>query len=267
MEENIRRLCNIANNIFISESMSNYYKFKYLPQWLNSKGKYFQRERREFEQNKNLNFMTFKRSSLVYVDFGVNVGYELSGHHFAIILNKKDNPKNGVLSVIPISSKQKNNYVPVGSVIEDAAISIIVERAAVTFEKLLTVIHLSAEKKIVNLDILEKENDFLFELAIKNKMDEQTLRQNEKKYKLYFSDIDSLNMHMEKIQKEIESYEKIKTIYSKYNKNSFAMANNIQTISKRRIKRLDNLDLSGELRVPSYVMEEIDKTIISSFTK
>ncbi|HAP8019376.1 TPA: type II toxin-antitoxin system PemK/MazF family toxin, partial [Enterococcus faecium] len=59
----------------------------------------------------NKNYRVYKRGTIVYVDFGVNVGYELSGNHFAIVLNNKDNSKNGVVCVVPISSKKKSNYV------------------------------------------------------------------------------------------------------------------------------------------------------------
>ena len=36
----------------------------------------------------NKNYRVYKRGTIVYVDFGVNVGYELSGNHFAIVLTE-----------------------------------------------------------------------------------------------------------------------------------------------------------------------------------
>ena len=42
------------------------------------------------------------------INFGTNVGYELSGNHFAVVINQDDNYRNGVVTVIPLTSKEKN---------------------------------------------------------------------------------------------------------------------------------------------------------------
>ena len=39
------------------------------------------------------------------MDFGVSLGSEMSQVHFAIVLNNYDNPKNNILTVIPLTSK------------------------------------------------------------------------------------------------------------------------------------------------------------------
>lgn len=50
---------------------------------------------------------TFKRGNIVKVNLGFNVGNELGGLHYCIVLNKNDSPKNGTLNVIPLTSKNK----------------------------------------------------------------------------------------------------------------------------------------------------------------
>lgn len=50
-------------------------------------------------------YKTYKRGTIIRADFGVNIGSEMSQVHFAIVLNNYDNPKNNVLTVIPLTSK------------------------------------------------------------------------------------------------------------------------------------------------------------------
>lgn len=45
-----------------------------------------------------------KRGSIVYADFGFNVGREYGGLHYAIVLNKKDARSNHLLHVLPLTS-------------------------------------------------------------------------------------------------------------------------------------------------------------------
>jgi len=42
------------------------------------------------------------------VNLGFNIGNELGGLHYCIVLNKYDNLKNGALNVIPLTSRKDN---------------------------------------------------------------------------------------------------------------------------------------------------------------
>lgn len=53
----------------------------------------------------------YKQWSIVEVNFGFNVGVELGGRHYAIVLNKKDNKNNHSLLVLPLSSMKENKSV------------------------------------------------------------------------------------------------------------------------------------------------------------
>lgn len=63
----------------------------------------------------------YKRGSLIYVDFGVNVGGEFSGPHFAIVLNKNDNSRNEKLLVVPLTSKRGDHRVHLSDTISEAS--------------------------------------------------------------------------------------------------------------------------------------------------
>ncbi|AEC00324.1 type II toxin-antitoxin system PemK/MazF family toxin [Selenomonas sputigena] len=46
----------------------------------------------------------YKQREIILVDFGFNVGGEFGGRHYAVVLEKGNNPRSGVILVAPISS-------------------------------------------------------------------------------------------------------------------------------------------------------------------
>ena len=103
----------IKNNIKLDKSYLNYFdiinknlpfKFSYLDDWLLKSSKLLLKET---DNNKDtLRYKKYERGTIIKVDFGVNLGSEMSQVHFAIVLNNYDNPKNNILTVIPLTSKQ-----------------------------------------------------------------------------------------------------------------------------------------------------------------
>ena len=71
-----------------------------LSDWLVKWGLYLQNE---------LNFTTknlkaYKQREIILVDFGFNVGGEFGGRHYAVVLEKNNNPTSSVILVAPITS-------------------------------------------------------------------------------------------------------------------------------------------------------------------
>ena len=66
-------------------------------------------EERDFDTTK---MITFKRGNIIKANLGFNVGHELGGLHYCIVLDKFDNPKDGTLNVIPLTSKKDNKKYP-----------------------------------------------------------------------------------------------------------------------------------------------------------
>lgn len=62
-------------------------------------------------------FKRFGRGRIIKVRFGVNVGSEFSGDHFAIVISKNDTAYNPVLHVIPITSKKHRTCVDLGNIL------------------------------------------------------------------------------------------------------------------------------------------------------
>ena len=77
-----------------------------LAYWIYDFANYHDQER-EFDTTK---MITFKRGNIIKANLGFNVGHELGGLHYCIVLDKIDNPKNGTLNVIPLASKKNKKY-------------------------------------------------------------------------------------------------------------------------------------------------------------
>ena len=65
-----------------------------------------------------MKYQRYKRGQIVLADFSPSMGSEMRGKHFAIVLTKKDSPNNGVLTVVPLSSKEKSYYLNVGNIVQ-----------------------------------------------------------------------------------------------------------------------------------------------------
>ncbi|ASX21874.1 type II toxin-antitoxin system PemK/MazF family toxin [Lactiplantibacillus plantarum] len=79
-------------------------KFIHLPHWLNNVS---YRYKKEFDDDFPSGYYHYKRGTVIRVDFGVNMGSEFCGIHFAIVLDKKDNNHKRTLTVVPLTSKQR----------------------------------------------------------------------------------------------------------------------------------------------------------------
>lgn len=83
------------------------YKISHLlAYWINDYANYHDQEK-TFNTAK---LITFKRGDIIKVNLGFNVGHELGGLHYCVVLDKYDNPKNGTLNIIPLTSKKNKKY-------------------------------------------------------------------------------------------------------------------------------------------------------------
>lgn len=77
-----------------------------LAYWINDFANYHDEEK-TFDTRK---LITFKRGNIIKVNLGFNIGHELGGLHYCVVLDKYDNPKNGTLNIIPLTSKKNKKY-------------------------------------------------------------------------------------------------------------------------------------------------------------
>lgn len=91
-------------------------KFVKLDEWLEKESNIFENETKPRKRN----YPKFKRGQIIKVDFGINIGTELSHTHFAIVLNNDDTINNDNLTVIPITSKKGYKRIPLGKILQKA---------------------------------------------------------------------------------------------------------------------------------------------------
>ena len=112
--ENYLEICNLSKD-------AQNKKYQYLPYWKAKESKLLLRELKKPRRY----FNTYKRGTIVKIDFGVNLGCEFSQIHYAIVLRKKDNRLSETISVIPLTSKDKSYNLNIGNIMFDNAMKTI----------------------------------------------------------------------------------------------------------------------------------------------
>lgn len=84
--------------------LKEYKKSNLLAYWIKDFSNYHDNER--FFNPSSLKI--FKRGNVVKANLGFNVGNELGGLHYCVVINKNDNLYSGTLNVIPLSSAKEN---------------------------------------------------------------------------------------------------------------------------------------------------------------
>lgn len=175
-----------------------------------------------------MKYERYKRGQLVLADFSPQVGSETQGKHLAIVLTKNDSPNNGVLTVVPLSSKQKSYYLNLGSFLI-SSVKPYLDETMRSFKE-------DIEALDANL-IPSKANENMQELIDKT----------------------SYNM---------DEFLKIINIYTKMNKPSYAMVQNITTISKQRVlKPYNRYDPIKKAKVSNEILDKIEAEIKKLFFK
>lgn len=173
--------------------LAEYKKSDLLAYWFKDFARYHDEER-TFDTT---SLKTFKRGDIVKVNLGFNVGKELGGLHYCVVVNKNDNPYSGTLNVVPLSSakedKEYNNTTCID--LGDELFSLLSDK-------------LAKQEKILNsqITILNKE------IKLKDKT----------------VDIRGLIRSIDYIQKINEEIERMKH-------GSIAFVHQITTISKQRV--------------------------------
>lgn len=103
----------IACENFKEVKGSSKIKFSKLDKWLLKESQEF---KNETENIKSLYFK-YKRGQVLKIDFGVNIGTELSHTHFGIVLNDDDTRLTDNITVVPLTSKAGYRRVNLGKLV------------------------------------------------------------------------------------------------------------------------------------------------------
>lgn len=138
-----------------------YKKCDLLAYWINDFAVYHDEER-YFDISKS---GVFSRGDIIKVNLGFNVGNELGGLHYCVVLTKYDNTRNGTLNIIPLTSKKENKRYDSSSInLGNELYNIFQEKINREKRKLEQI--LTELEKIDNIPIgvqntIEKENKYI----------------------------------------------------------------------------------------------------------
>lgn len=221
-------------------------KFKYLPEWILFLSKQFYKE--AISKNKPV-YRTYRRGTLIYVKFGVNIGSKLSGNHFAVVLDKTDKTSKGTLTVVPLSSKPKKQYQQLHDRDDIFKLSCkyhVTNLSKYTQQEATKLKELSKDLGQMKKDIEEFKNkiknneNFNFKTTIKN------------------NEIETEEEFRSKINNHVKWFKK----YNKYrNKKSYACTNMIQTISKEKILSTTPYETAGNIQISEESLNLIEEKI------
>lgn len=110
--EAIKMMINYLDNCLEIDDNANIKKVNLISYWLKDYIKYI-----NDEKNFNpTNLKTYERGDIIKINLGFNIGSELGGLHYCVVIDKKNNRNSPVITVIPLSS-QKTDKINKNSII------------------------------------------------------------------------------------------------------------------------------------------------------
>lgn len=261
--ERFKKVLKKSNNL-------NHEKFKKLGTSINNTSFLFEKEINNSKKRSH-KYSAYKYGSIIMVNFGTNIGDEICGNHFAIVLTNNDNPYNSVLTVLPLSSKNKPNRVSLGELVSNKVNDDLCEK----IEKL------HEDKKIIylkrvhdNSNIINCLNGYGQQLTIESS-DTEIETSIKSVLSCYSSDTTSKlqelihikNNHEAEYNQLLKNSDKILDLikyYTSKNRITYAIIDQIHSISKYKVlKPLNELDPISKLLVDAKTMLYIEHSIIN----
>lgn len=236
----------------VHSTFKNNNKFRFLPNWLEKESNLFLSE----TQNTSKSYNVLKRGSLIFVDFGINIGSELSNRHWAVVLNKNDSPKSRNLTVLPISSKEKKFSVMIDEVIQQKSkrfLLPILDKIGFDYFSIIPY----ALTEITPFDLGSAEEiyqEFLIQYG--------DAYNSESAKEIYDN-----GAGMEKVENTNRKLKDLVNHYQRFNKISYAKCDQIKTISKDRIIYINELDPCGKIKVSDETLDRIDEKLKELYLK
>ena len=99
-DEAIKMMTDYLDNCLAVDNDSNIKKVNLISYWQKDYINYIKNEK-DFNPT---NLKTYKRGDIIKVNLGFNIGSELGGLHYCVVIDKKNNRNSPVITVIPLSS-------------------------------------------------------------------------------------------------------------------------------------------------------------------
>lgn len=256
-----------------------------IAQWIENWVKYL-----KIEQVFNpRSIQALKRGSIVYADFGFNVGREYGGLHYAIVLNKIDARSNHLLHLLPLTSVKETTDIsnlkyfqlPIGNEV----FQLLSNKALKKVRELSELYDRFSKKdgelreKVVMVESLIEDNKKTLEI-LKNLSSSEIDDSSIKQILTINKNIDFASDQAEKIRQEakenaillaelnekLEYANKFILKTQNMNKDSIVLLNQVTTISKMRLRdpKNNNSILNG-IVLSDDTMDKIDEALKKIF--
>lgn len=200
------------------------------------------------EKNFNpINLKTYERGDIIKVNLGFNIGSELGGLHYCVVIDKKNNRNSPVVTIIPLSSQKQDKINKNSIILGNDIYNKLVEK----LNKLLD------DSKI---EIEQNKNNLL--IKIKN-----LIENNATSDEIYLRTTE-FNNNIKEAYKKLEIAEKINKEVQKMKHGSIAIVNQIRVISKQRIyDPKTEFDILSKIKLSSENLDLIDDKMKKLFIK
>lgn len=282
------------NRAYFDKKHASTFKMRRLPYWIETYGFWLNKE--NFHKMPEYH-RTFTRGSVVMVDFGVQLANEFSGPHFAVVLSKNDDKYSPVLTVVPLSSKEKDWYAPLGYELRDEIIDSVNSLMEFINGKLAAVNKQLNEFQEKYVDSSQSYKFSLEESATLREfgigIDSNTVKftvnagGKNKGFRKYIEKLksipddrrtskiqnvlrestdilqksDQLHRDLTLAKKLVPAFQSLAKKPVKYNKQTFANMRNITTISKLKIVKFSRGNVSENIMISDAAMKKIENKI------
>lgn len=239
--EAIKIITDYLDGCLATDNDTDIKKVNIISYWLKDYINYI-KEENDF---KPINLKTYERGDIIKVNLGFNIGSELGGLHYCVVIDKKNNRNSPVVTVVPLSS-QKTDKINKNSVVLGNDI----------YEKMLDKSNELLEKS--KSEIEENKKQLIIETkklsATNADSDEIYLRTTE------------LNNNISEAYKKLELAQKINKEVQKMKYGSIAIVNQVRVVSKQRIyDPKTNLDVLSGIKLSNENLDLIDEMMKKLF--
>lgn len=271
--------------VFRDHRRPHWMKYRYLHNWTLQKSKYLLNDEHAYLGSKKV----YRRGAIVNVDFGVNVGTELSGNHFAIILNKNDGPSNDKLTVIPLTSHYHPHTVELKQTLRRSANQIFAKQMF-SFIEIYAAVAILRNEAMASLQqqLMPSGREFIEKVASQmnnasvqklfeeyaNGLEKRLTDSESARVLISHSNVEMSGLEdplslkfLENLASAIQASVDATNMYMKYDLTTYAKVLDITTISKSRLRKLNEYDPIGDIMVDNETLNTIDSEIKQLFTK
>lgn len=208
--EAIKMMTDYLDNCLEIDNNTNIKKVNLISYWLKDYIKYI-----KDEKNFNpINLKTYERGDIIKVNLGFNIGSEMGGLHYCVVIDKKNNRNSPVVTVILLSSQKIDKINKNSIILGNDIYNKLIEKSNKLIEDNKIEIKENKNKLLIETKRLIENNATTYEIFMKTNELKNNIAEAFKKLKL-----------AEKINKELQKM--------KYG--SIAIINQIRVVSKQRI--------------------------------